>query len=980
MAATPTQTLLIKALATACTLLACSILTIPQPATAAIDVAAVQRDKPVEYAEVAKILRQNCLACHSGSNAEASLILESPAAMLKGGDSGPAIVAKNSGASLLFKLAAHQDEPVMPPADNKVNARNLTPEELGILKLWIDQGAVGTAESAIPLNWQPLPDSISPIFAAAITPTGGISAVGRGNEIILVQTASGRELTRLIDPSLAAQAGSRGNIAHLDLVQSLAFHPQGELLASGAFREIKLWRKQPAAKLAEIPPFAEQPTSQAITSDGKFAAWGLPNGQVLIYELNPLALKQTLSSHQGAVTGVRFSPDGTKLYTVGADKQLCAWNVADGAAVGKLETPAPIHALGVINQGNELLTAEGDNVIRMWKAPVLPPPAEPQKPEHEFRNHGQSVLLLDAHPASRVFISADGSGSVRVWSLDDKNQKLEWNQGGPATGVAVSADGKFVASAGENNIVKQWQVSDGRQLPELKGDSRQRFIVAKLERDWNLAKKRIEDQKRDLQGAEELAKKEADAVPKAKELKTASEKTLTEKKEAIKQPTEEKAKADAELAAALEAQKPLPEALAAAEKESAAAPDNNELKEKVNQAKQKLQQADEQVKQAQNRVKERINALRQPTEQLKSAELAFASAERGIVAAEQSAAKAAAEVETAKQAVTTAEAAATASEAAFNTGKEAAGKTDRPFRAVAFNSTGSLYTTGDDGLLQAWNPQTGESLGVLLTTPSPVIKLQTIENGVLALTGEKSAALWNTQEKWQLERTIGKPDDPATLADRVLTLEFSPDGNLLVSGGGEPSRSGEIKLWNPVDGSLVRQLTDPHSDTIYAARFSPDGQLLATGGADRFVKVFAVADGKIQKAFEGHTHHVLGVAWRLDGRTLVSGSADNAIKVWDLKSGEQLRTIQGFNKEITGLAFVADTMRAMVACGDGNLRLTNVDSGGNERQYGGGGDFVYAVAVSADGKRVAIGGQDGLLRVYDPERNEPLVVFPAPSK
>ena len=42
--------------------------------------------------------------------------------------------------SLLFKMAAHRVEPVMPPVDKK-DAKPLTPEELGLLKLWIDAGA-----------------------------------------------------------------------------------------------------------------------------------------------------------------------------------------------------------------------------------------------------------------------------------------------------------------------------------------------------------------------------------------------------------------------------------------------------------------------------------------------------------------------------------------------------------------------------------------------------------------------------------------------------------------------------------------------------------------------------------------------------------------------------------------------------------------------------------------------------------------------
>ena len=59
------------------------------------------------------------------------------------------------------------------------------------------------------------------------------------------------------------------------------------------------------------------------------------------------------------------------------------------------------------------------------------------------------------------------------------------------------------------------------------------------------------------------------------------------------------------------------------------------------------------------------------------------------------------------------------------------------------------------------------------------------------------------------------------LIDRVTSLDFSPDGKLLASGGGDPSRSGELKLWNVADGTLAKDLPDAHSDTVLGIKFSP---------------------------------------------------------------------------------------------------------------------------------------------------------------
>src|SRR2546429_552786 len=107
--------------------------TMPTTQPAGIAIASVAHPAPVDFQkEVLPILASNCLACHNKTKAKAGLILETPADMLKGGDTGPAIVAKKGADSLLLLAAAHQGDLVMPLKDNKVAAVELTPQQLGL--------------------------------------------------------------------------------------------------------------------------------------------------------------------------------------------------------------------------------------------------------------------------------------------------------------------------------------------------------------------------------------------------------------------------------------------------------------------------------------------------------------------------------------------------------------------------------------------------------------------------------------------------------------------------------------------------------------------------------------------------------------------------------------------------------------------------------------------------------------------------------
>jgi hypothetical protein len=167
-------------------------------------VAEIQHSGLVDFQkEILPMMKNHCLACHNRSSAKAGLILETPADMLKGGDSGPALIAGRGEASLLFKVAAHQEEPIMPPANNKSAASDLSSEQLGLLRLWIDQGATGEGSGPAEVAWQALPEGLNAIYALAISQDGQFAACGRGHEISVYHLPSKRMVAQLEDPALA---------------------------------------------------------------------------------------------------------------------------------------------------------------------------------------------------------------------------------------------------------------------------------------------------------------------------------------------------------------------------------------------------------------------------------------------------------------------------------------------------------------------------------------------------------------------------------------------------------------------------------------------------------------------------------------------------------------------------------------------------------------------------------------------------------
>jgi WD40 repeat protein len=182
-------------------------------------------------------------------------------------------------------------------------------------------------------------------------------------------------------------------------------------------------------------------------------------------------------------------------------------------------------------------------------------------------------------------------------------------------------------------------------------------------------------------------------------------------------------------------------------------------------------------------------------------------------------------------------------------------------------------------------------------------------------------------------------------------------------------------LWDAASAQFIREIPNPHTDTVLGLEFSPDGKLLASGGADKMARVLDVATGKVVRGFEGHTHHVLAVSWSPDGRTLATAGADNMVKIWDATTGDRKKNIEGYDKEVTAVRFAGVTGAVLTSSGDNRVRLVALD-GKEVRAFPDVADFMDSAAITADGKLVVAGGQDSILRVWSAADGKPVQTFP----
>jgi WD40 repeat protein/serine/threonine protein kinase len=184
--------------------------------------------------------------------------------------------------------------------------------------------------------------------------------------------------------------------------------------------------------------------------------------------------------------------------------------------------------------------------------------------------------------------------------------------------------------------------------------------------------------------------------------------------------------------------------------------------------------------------------------------------------------------------------------------------------SAAFSPDGKTLLTGDDrGVARLWNVATGESIGEPISVFSPAGEVSLAGDGA---TGPRSG---NAPTHRRSDVSSGRV---------VMGMAFSPDGEMFLTGGGNPS-SGEARLWETRTGKPTGRIF-PHQLLVRPVAFSPDGKTVLTGGGDNTARLWDVATGRPIGAALQHDHWVSAGAFSPDGRFILTGSRDTTARLW----------------------------------------------------------------------------------------------------
>jgi WD40 repeat protein len=978
--------------------------TAESPAKSGLPVAEVKRESAVDFErEILPIFRNNCLACHNTTKAKAGLNLETPKLILKGGDNGPGLQPGRGADSLIFKAAAHLDpELIMPPKDNKANASALSPEQLTLLKLWIDQGAKGEVHTSTAVHWLENPPVLDPVLALDITADGQFAACSRGGRVDVYHVPSGQRIARLSDAKLVATAGGLTNIAHRDLVNAVAFNAAGTLLATAGYREVKLWRRLRDVEQAAV---TNSHGLWVVSSDRKWLASAFADHSIRLVAAEDDTIARVLSGHTNKIHAMAFSPDNKYLASVSSDRTFRIWNIDDPAATKAVEVPCEIRSVAWLNGGAEVATAGDDGIIRINNATNL-------TTLREWKGHTGEVHVLMAFPNGKGLLSGGADGLARLWEPTEGTVRRYLTQSVAIAAAAISPDGRRVAVAGTNEIVKLWDAEEGRLLAELKGDRYANERVQEHERDLVVVKSDVAFHKKSLETAEADMKKSAERIAKATETNNVTEKVFLEKEKAFKSASEAKTAAEKSLQELVtnilritetydKADKASKDATTRATASAVKATDSQLAADRALVSKADAEKIAADTASVANRTKAVIaNADAAKDTARRIAEESAAVAERSRGFADAVSADAEMKLKLANEARTAAEKAIEEVAAlAFAAGRlkpqydqtlaEAPEKRKQATNQV--ESSTKALTEAEKEFKRAETRKSVTNHELELATGAGAKTSNVLSRASTTLTAAEDAQKQVETGLEQARRTARAAELP------TFALAFSPDGRTLATmsadrrlhtWNGESGvpfdvlphdgtmqtsappagvsfvdnthvlatrAAGRIALWNLNPGwKLERTIggaepDSPFVDRVNAVRFSPDGKVLAAGGGEPTrsgeINFFNVEDGKmVRQLTDVHSDAVLSLDFAPDGRHLASSSADRFVKVINLGTGKVVKTFEGHTSYVLGVAWKRDSRTLASAGADKVIKIWDFVTGDRRKNIEGADKDVTGIA------------------------------------
>jgi WD40 repeat protein len=248
-------------------------------------------------------------------------------------------------------------------------------------------------------------------------------------------------------------------------VSSVAFNPEGNILATGSFdATVMLWDAATGRRLGPVMTQDDDVTGLAFSRDGKTLASAGSDGQIMLWRVDTAQPRdEPLRGHDAAVNAVAFSPAGDLLASGGSDGRLILWK--PDAEEPPEEFPigyAGIDAVDFSSDGALLAIGMRDGYVLLWDTETRQP-----VPRGPFLEHTGAAKAVAISPDNRILASGGVEGDVALWDIANAARIGRLNRPLDAVfDLSFAPDGKTLAVSHFNGSIALWNIDTREQETE----------------------------------------------------------------------------------------------------------------------------------------------------------------------------------------------------------------------------------------------------------------------------------------------------------------------------------------------------------------------------------------------------------------------------------------------------------------------------------------------------------------------------------